>query len=62
MTPEEAESIYIDGCNAEYKNHQANYDPVNQKKVTLAGFAAVIEAVEQEQTVKFVHKYLEANP
>jgi len=39
-----------------------DHSPVNQRKGVLAGFAAVIEAVEQEQTVKFVQKYLEANP
>lgn len=62
MTPEEAQGIYHKACKVEYYKHVADYSPVNQNKVTLAGFRGVIEAVQEECTVDFVHKYFNVNP
>ncbi len=62
MTPEEAQDIYHAAATVEYEKHRNSYSPVNQQKVNLAGYQAIIEAVENEQTVRFVNKYLEANP
>jgi len=61
MTPEEAMEIDFKARAIEYQKHCDNYTPVNQKKVMLAGYAAVIEAVKQEETVAFVGKYLECS-
>lgn len=61
MTPEEAQEIYHAASLIEYEKHRNSYSPVNQQKVNLAGYQAIIEAVENEQTIKFVSKYLEIN-
>lgn len=57
MTPERAQEIYHEGCNVEYRKHQADYTPVNQNKVTLAGFQAVINAVRSEATAEVDNEY-----
>ena len=56
MTPEQAQAIYTAGCNVEYRKHQADYTPVNQHKVTLAGFQAVIDAVTAEVDNEYARK------
>ena len=62
MTPEQAENIDFAARKIEADKHMANYSPVNQRKVILAGYKAVIDAVTEEvqeqETIKFVHKYL----
>ena len=57
MTPERAQEIYHEGCNVEYRKHQDNYTPVNQNKVTLAGFQAVIDAAKAEATAEVDNEY-----
>lgn len=61
MSPEEAMEIDLKARQTEYQRHCDDYTPVNQRKVILAGYAAIIEALEEEQTVKFVNKYLECS-
>jgi len=58
MTPERAQEIYIEGGNVEYRKHQADYTPVNQHKVTMAGFKAVIDAVTKEVDNGYAEKLL----
>lgn len=59
MTPEQAESIDLAARKAEYRKHCDNYTPVNQRKVILAGYQAVIDAVRRECDVEFAMRYLE---
>ena len=64
MTPQEALDIDFAARKVEADKHMANYKPVNQRAVILAGYQAVIEAVteevEKQETIKFVQRYLEA--
>lgn len=61
MTPEQAQDIYHEAGRAEYIKHQRDYSPVNQKKVILAGFGAVIDAVANEIHTDYALKYLTIN-
>ena len=58
MTPEEAENIYHEAARLEYAKYQADYTPVNQHKVILAGFKAVIDACNDEYTLDMAMAYL----
>lgn len=58
MTPEQASDIYQAARMAEYRKHQANYTPVNQRKTILAGFQAVIDAVRREVDAEYAMRYL----
>ena len=46
MTPLEAPTIYHAGCMAEYQRHRDANEPVDQQRVVLAGFAALIDALK----------------
>lgn len=58
MTPEQASDIYQAARMAEYRKHQANYTPVNQRKTVLAGFQAVIDAVTREVDTSYAKQLL----
>lgn len=58
MTPEQASDIYQAARMAEYRKHQANYTPVNQRKTILAGFQAVIDAARREVDAEYAMRYL----
>lgn len=61
LTPEQAQTIYHEASMVEYRKYQSDYQPVNQKKVILAGFQAVIDAVINEQIKEQAEKYLDSN-
>lgn len=58
MTPERGEEIYQEGARAEYNKHISDYSPVNQRKVTLAGYQSLIDAVRQETDKEWAMKLL----
>lgn len=58
MTPIDAQEIYHKGCKEEYAKHVADYSPVNQSKVVLAGFQAVIDAVTREVDNEYAMKLI----
>ena len=58
MTPQKAQDIYHDACMAEYHQHRAEYNPVNQRKVVMAGFQAVIDAVTKELDTQYAEQHL----
>jgi len=62
MTPEKAQEIYIAGGAVEYEKHRAAYSPVNQNKVVMAGYQAVIDAVANEIHTDYAKKYLDMSP
>lgn len=58
MTPEQAEEIYHAAAANEYADFKKDYTPVNQRRVRMAGFAAVISAVTSEIDKKYAINYL----
>jgi len=58
MTPELARDIYHKVRMDEYHRFRENCLPVDQLKVDLAGFKAVIEAIESEHIKKQAESYL----
>lgn len=59
MTPEQAREIDFAARKVEADKHMANYKPVNQEMVVLAGYQAVIDAVTREVDMEYVKKLLE---
>ena len=58
MTAEEADAIYYKATAVEYLKYKHAYEPVNQRKVDLAGMQAVIDAVKSEMTAELASQYL----
>lgn len=58
MTPEQAQAIFYEAAQAEYQRHSHNYTPVNQQKVQLAGYQAIIDAVTAEVDKDLADRYL----
>ena len=58
MTPEQAQEIYHAARVNAYETVKSDYSPLNQQKVILAGFQAVIDAVTNEVDMEYVKKLL----
>ena len=59
MTPQQAREIDFDARKMEAKKHMADYKPVNQELVILAGYQAVIDAVTREVDTEYAMKLLQ---
>jgi len=58
MTPEQIEDIYYKACAKAFHAHEIGVTPLDQKAVRMAGWQAVIDAMNQENDLKYAEQYL----
>ena len=58
MTPEQIENIYYSAYSKAFHAHEVGVTPLDQKAVRMAGWQAVIDAMNQENDLKYAEQYL----
>jgi hypothetical protein len=61
MTPEQIEEIYYTASAKAFHAHEVGVKPLDQKAVRMAGWQAVIDAMNQENDIKLANQYLHQN-
>jgi hypothetical protein len=59
MTPEQAEEVFFSAYRDEYSKQALNWSrPVVQREVNLKAYQSLIDAINQENDLKYATQYL----
>ena len=61
MTPEQIEDIYYSAYSKAFHDHELGAEPFDQRAVRMSCWQAVIDAVNQENDLKYANQYLNSN-